>query len=197
MSQELISRMLELCEQHMNEGDYLESAKLLKEVHKNHKNPLNHIHLQRPIAIYSIDDERAMSNADYKELFRVIAFDWDGESSNMEITLIEDADDPDEEESKTYKLDLYAGFMNYLELKLEMNSVFGVEIRNSIFPTKIITGEPIINSIKFMERVISGRDIDSEPEYIMGQLHRVFSENIIAIIKHTCKFAKRGNLEFC
>jgi len=80
MTHEIIRKMLELCEEHMNEGEYLESTNLLKEVHKNQVN-------------ISIIDDRVVktltnpirimyNNAGY---FDVTAYSWTSLDNFFEI----------------------------------------------------------------------------------------------------------------
>ena len=199
MTQEIIRKMLELCEEHMNEGDYLESANLLKEVHKNQPNPSNYFHLEENIVIYSLGNDK------YEEIARVVAFDYDEPTGRINIVVSErsqlsifERSDTHGHEPKLYKLDLYTVFDNYIRLKLEIDNTYNIKIEGSIFPTKLIMGEKIIDSLKFIEKCLGQEDEDgySEAEYIMPQIYRVFTENIIQIIKHTCKSIKRGGLEF-
>jgi len=195
MTQEIISKMLEICEEHMNEGDYLESANILKEIHKNLPNPSNNFQLEDNIVIYSFRFD-GDGNYEDEEIARVVAFDYDEPTGRMHIVLSENSNDG--QDSKLYKLELYTVFDNYIRLKLEIDNTYNIKIEGSIFPTKLIMGEKIIDSLKYIEECLGREDEDKycDAEYIMPQIYRVFTENIKDIIKHTCRSIKRGGLEF-
>ena len=180
MSQELISRMLELCEEHMNEGDYLESARVLKEVHLQNREHM--VVLRTPFRVLSVDEDDDFASP--LEIIKVVAFEWNDEnSSNMKI-IVENGD-------LAYKLDLYESFENYVLLMLESNSVRFMKIEGSILPNKIYYGLDIINRLKYVNE-FSDNKMDLEPDYVIGYINESFKDIIVSNVKYTCKVLRTG-----
>lgn len=124
---ELINRMLELTEEHMNEGDYIDSAKLLKTLHEKEGTEKTTYQFEHPIQILK-DGEG--DDDDEEMLFEIIGFI----SKEREHRTMIVKDNSNTELVFHYKC--CSQFENFIKLQLQVNFAFDIVIKHSILGLK-------------------------------------------------------------
>ena len=162
----LINNMLELCEQHMNEGDYVESAKLLKTLYEN-----------QDYTEHTFENPIIFSNDDKYELFRVLSFKKFKETHNKYTIK--------NRTGNIFELCCCRQFTKYVECVLNINSVCDLHIENSIMGDRYwIDGEDYIKLHRKIHNIVDDED-DKDFEFMESMLLRKLTESITELTRLT------------
>jgi hypothetical protein len=174
----VLNQILELCEEHMQEGDYLQSASLLRMIHeRTHEN--NTITFETPIIIKKVEEGNEF------EIVKVKGFKWNSDERSYNIKVII------EEIERNFELDLYTSFDNYIMLKLETNFICNIKIENSILPNNFYYAKDIIKRLQLISK-LEDRELDFDSEFICNDINITYKNIIIDIVKYTCRMARSG-----
>lgn len=167
----LINTMLELCEKHMNEGDYIESAKLLKTLYQNQLGEV--INFENPIIFKHITEDDNMT------LFQVIGFTKsDREHRKILIKPVS---------NEVITLKCCDELETFIKLQLEMSAVYDFSIENSFIGKKyIVSGNDHIEFIKNLLEKVDENDSHNDYDSIESQLYNRYTELIDKIIRYNC-----------